>query len=189
MQIFLSPLFRFFSDTNDHSSLLRIFSLMAFRKCYSPQNICLVPTLTSLNTHCVEQGDRHAHSPVNSARWCVRRSSVKDLGCVTVLSYLYFIVVPQEVSRYSCCFLAPCVWIIESLLFNCIGHHLIYISMIRITSTHTDHFKHMQSHKLYRLLYICHRDTLEIIGWAELSDYNYLYYYGMSYLHSQIIVW
>jgi len=162
---------------------------MAFRKCYSPQNICLVPTLTSLNTHCVEQGDRHAHSPVNSARWCVRRSSVKDLGCVTVLSYLYFIVVPQEVSRYSCCFLAPCVWIIESLLFNCIGHHLIYISMIRITSTHTDHFKHMQSHKLYRLLYICHRDTLEIIGWAELSDYNYLYYYGMSYLHSQIIVW
>ena len=81
------------------------------------------------------------------------------------------------------------IWIIECLLFNSIGHHLTCISMIRQTSTHTNHLKHMQAHKLYSLLYICHTDMLEIIGWAELLDYNYLYYYGISYLHSQIIMW
>jgi hypothetical protein len=136
---------------------LQIFSLMAYKKCYLPQNVCLVPTLTSLNIHCVEKIDRHADGPVSSARLSVRRPSVKDLKCVTLLSYLYFIAVPQGVSRYSCCFLALCIWIIESLLFNCTGYHLTYICMIRRTSTHTDHFKRLKAHKLYRLLYICWR--------------------------------
>jgi len=86
---------------------------MAFKKCYSPQNVCLVPTLTSLNIHCVEQGNRCAHGPVSSARLFVRVPSVEDSGCVTVLSYLYFIAVLEEVSSYSCCFLDPCVWIYE----------------------------------------------------------------------------
>jgi len=140
----------------------QIFSLMACKKFYSPQNVCLIQIITSLNIHCVQKSDRHAHGPVSSARLCVRRSSVKDLSFVTLLSYLYFIAVLEEVSRYSWCFLGLCVWIIESLLFNCIGHHLTYIYMIRRTSTHTDHSKHMQAHKLYRLLYIC----LRLMNWV-----------------------
>jgi len=96
-----------------------------------------------------------------------------------LLLLLYFIVVPQEVSRYSCCFLAACVWIIESLLFNCIGHHLTYISMIRRTSTHTDHFKHTQAHELYRLLYICLSSPRDVnLTWITGL---YLYYYADIY--------
>lgn len=118
-----------------HSSPPSNFLLYGLQEVLFTTKCLLVPALTSLNIHCVEQGDRQQD--------CVRRPSVKDLGCVTLLSYLYFITVLEEVSRYSCCFLAPCEWIIESLLFNCIGHHLTCVSIIRRTSTHTEHLKHM----------------------------------------------
>jgi len=160
--MFECHLLRCLSDTTVHTvdsvllfiilALLQIFSLMAFEKCYLPQNVCLVPTLTSFNIHWVEKSDSTAHGPVSAARLCMS-SSVKDVSCVTLLSCLYYVAVPQEVSRYSCSVLAPCVWIIESLLLKCIGHHLTYICIIRKISTHRDHFKHMQAHKLYRLLY------------------------------------
>jgi len=82
---------------------------MAFEKCYLPYNVCLVPTLTSRNIHYVEKSDRTTHGPVSSAKLYVRRSSVKDMNFVSVVSCLYFIAVLEEVSRYSCFFLAPSV--------------------------------------------------------------------------------
>jgi hypothetical protein len=60
---------------------LQIFSLMAFKKCYLPQNVCLVPTLAPLNIHCVEKSDKHAHGPVSSARLCEKVFSERFEPC------------------------------------------------------------------------------------------------------------
>jgi hypothetical protein len=137
---------------------LHVFFLIALKKHYLWQSICLLPTLPPVYILLIEESDRTAHSAVSQARFCMWRTSMQDLSCITLLVVIMFYTNFLRCLKILMLLLVPFVWIIERLLFNSIWHHLTCICMIRGTSTHTDHCKHMQAHKVYTLFYICHRD-------------------------------
>jgi hypothetical protein len=160
---------------------------MTFKKHSLSQNICLVPTLIPVNNHSVERSDRAAECAVGSARLCIRRTSMKDLTFITFLVLVIF----YSNSLRSLETLVPLFVFIfvnnweSSLLFNHTGHHLTCLYMIRRTTIHTEHFKYIQAHKL-QFFYILWSDiTSHNSSSAELLNFNY---YGMSYLHTQIIM-